>query len=198
MSCGRTEWARCCWVEPPASAELELLADWLKSVDTPQQMDAAEMAAMASAKWVATCQWGTIATSVDAIKAAIRRNSDVETTGLLVADAGWFPERLLGICLFHRTWTNNLFVDFFATHPLTKRHPIIGGVGYGLLNELCVVARQLDARLIWAETTKGSAPVYEHMFGLPHVGDQLLVTADKQIEFCQTVQDRWHNKASSP
>ena len=47
---------------------------------------------------------------------------------MLLARADRFHGGLLGVCLFHRTWANNVFVDFLAVHPDTMKpdNPITG------------------------------------------------------------------------
>ena len=73
---------------------------------------------------------------------------------MLLAKAGWFEPGILGVCLFHRTWANNIFIDYLAAHPATMDVDApIRGVGTGLLFALCDISLQLQLPLHWGETT---------------------------------------------
>jgi hypothetical protein len=124
--------------------------------------------------------------------ALLRENPAEEVSGMLLAGADWFEPGLLGVCLFHRTWANNLFLDFLAAHPATMdlRAPI-RGVGTGLLFTLCDISLQLKAPLIWGETTNGSVSYYRDVFGLPDLTDQLAVPAAAQSSFHELTRRKW-------
>ena len=108
---------------------------------------------------------------------------------MLIAEARWFEPGLLGVCLFHRTWTGNIFLDFLAAHPLTEGK--IGGVGSGLLYHVCNTSRRLKAELLWGETAVNSAGFYQRAFGFEQIADQLSVPFDAQEKFCRLMEDRW-------
>ena len=109
---------------------------------------------------------------------------------MLIARAAWFNAPL-GFCLFHRTWTNNIFIDFLATNPETRALGSVNGTGLWLLLHICELAQSLGAKIVWAEATEGSAPYYKKCFNLPECGDLLLVEAERQQAFCKWVRSRF-------
>jgi hypothetical protein len=183
----------CFWAEPPANAEIADLKLWSDSrPGVTRQFDAVELGHLAAIKWEATCNWGTAVKSFSEMEAAIHRRPAIEVTAMLLARASWFEAGLLGVCLFHRTWANNVFVDFLAVHPSTMEpQRSISGVGIGLLYQLCEVTRRLKAPILWGETTESSAAYYGKFFGLSGLTDQLAVSAIQRDAFCREVQQRW-------
>jgi hypothetical protein len=189
----------CFWAAPPAAAEIADLKSWSNSTtESTRQVDAMELAHLAAIKWEATCDWGTVVKSLSEMEAAIHRRPTVEVTAMLLVRAPWFEAGLLGVCLFHRTWASNVFVDFLAVHPSTMApgQPI-SGVGIGLLYHLCEVARRLGAPVLWGETTESSAAYYTRLFGLTGLTDQLTISAIQRDAFCREVPQRWHPARSS-
>lgn len=157
--------------------------------ETSRQQDAVELARLAALKWEATCDMGTVAASLIEMESAIRANSRIEVTAMILAEASWFEPGLLGVCLFHRTWAGNVFLDFLAVHPETEG--LIGGVGVGLLYQLCDASRRLKAGLLWGETAAKSKQFYERAFGFEEIDDRLLVSLEQQEAFCRRMEDKW-------
>lgn len=182
---GTLRWAACDWVRPPGSAEATALEQWRAQGDALAENDAAELGHMAAAKWRGTAEWGTIASSLADLQSAVREDSTIEVTGMLMASADWFPGRSLGVCLFHRTWMNNLFLDFLAAHPATQRpESEITGVGIGLVFRLAEIACALDVNYLWGETTAFSGPYYRRLFQQDNASDRLLVSNTELQKFC--------------
>jgi len=188
-----SEWrpAICYWAKPPAEAETRVLKSWNGGVSARGQ-DSAEFARLAVLKWETTCDLGAVASSAAELDAAIRTDSEIEVTAMLLIAARWFEPGILGFCLFHRTWAGNVFLDFLAAHPATEQGGIrISGVGLGLLCHLCDLTHHLHAGLLWGETTARSAPSYRGYFQLPEETDRLVVTPAQQDVFRRSVRERW-------
>jgi len=181
--------ATCYWAKAPGYSEAALLKTW-NGYEGARQQDAAELARLAAMKWEATCELGTVASTLDEIQAAIRADPKAEVTVMLLAEARWFDEQLLGVALFHRTWAGNVFLDFLAAHPATAGR--VGGIGVGLLYQVCDTSRKLGAPLLWGETAANSVEFYERVLDLEAVSDQLLVPLDRQTLFCERVEAKWH------
>lgn len=178
------------WVRPPASAEVNFLKAWKAGVgDAAAARDAAELAHLAAMKWQATCELGSVADSLAHLETLVRIDAKAEVTGMLLARAEWFEPKVIGVCLFHRTWAHNVFVDFLAVHP--KATGVVSGVGYGLLHQLCEVSNRLQAALLWGETTESSSGYYAKVFQLPDVTDCLMVPLANQRAFHRSIEERW-------
>jgi len=184
--------ADCFWATPPAHSETAILETWSNPTGSPTQMDAGELAVLAAQKWATTCKFGTVARSLAEMEMLIRKDSGVEVTAMLLAGAEWFEGGLLGVCLFHRTWANNVFLDFLAANPDSMNPSAkISGVGTGLLYHLCGIAGHLKAATLWLETTSGSAPYYRQIFRLPEMADVVAVSRDHQEILCAGLREKW-------
>lgn len=185
--------ASCFWAKRPGYSETMALQGWTGH-ETARQRDAVELARLAALRWEITCEFGTVASSLAEMATAIRHDPKADVTAMLFAEAKWFAPSLLGVCLFHRTWAGNLFLDFLAAHPDTERSDEpVSGVGIGLLYHVCEVAHHLEARLLWGETTGFSAPRYRRYFQLAEETDRLTVTSEQQETFRRSVRDRWEH-----
>ncbi|MEO5959362.1 MAG: hypothetical protein ABIR80_09610, partial [Opitutaceae bacterium] len=174
--------------QPPADAEINVLKSW-DGGNSARGQDSAEFAHLAALKWETTCELGAVASSPAELDTAIRANPKIDVTAMLLAEARWFEPGLLGLCLFHRTWAGNVFLDFLAAHP--KAEGQIGGLGAGLLYHLCEVSCRLRAPLLWGETAAGSTEFYERAFGIENVRDQLLVSLEQQRAYCRRMEGKW-------
>lgn len=184
--------AECFWAVPPAYAEAAILRTWSNPTGSPTQMDAGELAVLAAQKWTTTCEFGTVAKSLAEMESLIREDPEVEVTAMLLAGAEWFEGGLLGVCLFHRTWANNVFLDFLAANPSSMNTSVrISGVGTGLLYHLCGIAGQLKAATLWLETTSGSAPYYRQIFRLPETADVLAISRSSQETLSSGLREKW-------
>jgi hypothetical protein len=181
--------ASCYWAKGPGYSEAMVLQSWTGN-ETARQRDAVELARLAALRWEITCESGTVVSSLGELEATLRNDPKADVTAMLVTEAKWFDPGLLGVCLFHRTWAGNLFLDFLAAHPDTERSGI-SGVGIGLLYHVCEVAHQLKANLLWGETTELSAPRYCRYFEQAEETDRLVVTPEQRETFRRSVRDRW-------
>jgi len=185
--------AHCFWAEPPAYDECVMLKTWGVLTANTGQVDSTELAHLAAQKWEATCKWGTPISSLSQLTALIREKPTEEASGMLLAGAEWFEPGIIGVCLFHRTWSNNIFLDFLAAHPATiKPEEPIKGVGIGLLYLLCEISSQIGAPLIWGETTESSVIYYRKIFDLPELEDRLIVPAAALRSFCDQIRRKWN------
>lgn len=187
----------CYWAKGPGYSETDMLKAW-RGRETARQRDAVELARLAALRWEITCKFGAVASSWAEFQEAIHNDPQADVTAMLLAEASWFEPGLLGVCLFHRTWAGNLFLDFLAAHPETERSEArVSGVGIGLLYHVCEVAHHLRASVLWGETTALSAPIYRGYFGLAEVSDRLVVTPEQQEAFCRSVRARWESVQQS-
>ena len=187
-----TRQVECAWVSPPGQSEIAHLRSWFSGSGNQAQIDAGELAVLAAMKWGATCKLGTVANSLADMEAKIRKNSEAEVTAMFMAHAEWSRSRALGVCLIHRTWTNNVYLDFLAAHPGTMDPATrVSGIGTGLLYCLCELASRLKAPTLWIETTPGSAAFYCSVFRLPAANDMLGVSRADQDGFCFRVRMKW-------
>lgn len=183
--------AVCYWAKGPGYSEVNLLNTW-NGDGSVRSRNSAELARLAAIKWEATCEYGTVASSCEDIQRAIRTDAKAEVTAMLVAEAKWFDDQILGVCLFHRSWAGNVFLDFLAAHPATEG--AVKGIGVGLLYHLCDVCCRLEVELLWGETENGSTGFYEKAFGLAGIKDQLLITHEKQETFCGDISAKWRSR----
>ena len=182
---GTVRWADCAWVLPPGTDEVRALERWRAVGDSLAENDAAELGHMAAMKWRATANWGTIAPALADMQSAIAADPTVEVTGMLMASADWFPGQHLGLCLFHRTWMGNVFLDFLAAHPATQRAETeVTGIGVGLVFRLAEIANALNANFVWGETTALSGHYYRRIFQQPYPSDRLVVSQSELRKFC--------------
>lgn len=94
--------------------------------------------------------------------------------------------RIAGVCLFRRTWCNNIFIDFLARHPLNP----IKGAGSALLWYIARVASAINADAIWGETTQNSVEYYAQVFGKQDMRDLLYIRRDEYEAFWQRTEQR--------
>ena len=178
----------CYWAKAPGYSEADTLKAW-PGGETAMQRDATELARLAAMKWEATCEFGAVASSLAELESIILTDAHAEVTGMLIAEARWFEPGVLGVCLFHRTWKGNIFLDFLAAHPQTEGE--IGGVGSGLLYHICNLSRRLKPALLWGETAANSAEFYQRAFGFDEATDRLSAPFDRQENFCRFMEDKW-------
>src|SRR5262249_30997928 len=133
--------------------------------------DALEFAKLARERWYYNRRKRRAVSGVQALKRKIAKERTAEVAILFVAKADWAEGKILGTALFRRTWCNHLVLDFLATHPffLLDGPQRLRGIGPGLLFGLSIVAREIGAPLLWAETTDFSAPRYRKIFKLDEV-----------------------------
>lgn len=163
------------------------LESWQKLVRSdpnPIARDAAELARLAYGKWAYYRSALEIGATLKDVVAKIRDNPNAEVAVLLLAKAPQLRDRrirmrIAGVCLFRRTWCNNVFIDFLARHPLDP----VKGAGTALLCYVARIASVIDADAIWGETTQNSAGYYAKAFGEPEIKDLLYVGREKYQAF---------------
>lgn len=95
----------------------EEISRWAQHGGTLNQIDAGAMAYMAAEKWTATCNLGLVAGEFSDLMRFVAEDENADVSAMLVLRHEQLPVFPIGVCLFHRTWTNNLFVDYLAGHP---------------------------------------------------------------------------------
>ena len=168
---------------PPA-----LVGEWdaaLPSESTGPQRDAVEFIESAVSKWALYERKERVVRSAGDLQARVEMDEQVEVLGVLTASARWYREGgLAGFCQFRRTWCNNVVFDFLGVHPelLVAETREISGLGTALLYRLAIVAKELNAGLVWAETTDTSANFYARLFDLTELSDLLVIRSAEFYE----------------
>jgi hypothetical protein len=145
-----------------------------------RQRDAVEFLKSAVSKWALYEHKARVVRSFDELVSRVKRDEKGEVLGILTASAPWYRNgAVAGFCQFRRTWCNNVVFDFLGVNPKLLMQPTreISGLGTALLYRLALIARELKARLVWAETTDTSADYYAKLFALPSIADLLVVEA---------------------
>jgi N-acetylglutamate synthase-like GNAT family acetyltransferase len=169
---------------------------WLRSAETssnPNVQDALELCTLAFRRWREEKAKGRVTESIEDIKDFIQDNPYAEVSQLVLARAPWLKNgTLVGLCHFHRTWSNNVYIDFLAMHPrlVRKRAAPLRGVGTALLYYVACVAAEIDADAIWGETTQNSAPFYRRAFGRQDIRDMLYLKREDYKEFKARIEEK--------
>ena len=163
------------------------LNDWTLSLDgqsTGPQHDAVEYLASAIAKRDLLAGKGRFAGSMEELRAGMTDRKS-EWLGILTATSpeyrGGIPA---GICQFRRTWANNITLDFLAVDPrlLDSGTRTLHGVGTALLYRLGILAEEIGAGQIWAETSDTSATFYRALFNRPDITDLLVIDRESYLK----------------
>lgn len=95
-----------------------------------------------------------------------------------------------GLCLFRRTWCNNIAVDLLAVHPreVVSERERFKGLGPCLLWYVAEFAAELEAESLWLEATQNSAPAYQRMFELENVKDLVVLNRNEYTAFRDSVR----------
>ncbi len=160
-----------------------------RSSASPVTRDAVELAGLAYGKWSSYRKDLETAATLRELQEQIQNNPYAEVAVLLLARS---PEptsrrlrmRIGGVCLFRRTWCNNLFIDYLAKHP----HASMKGIGVSLLWYVARIASTIKADAIWAETTQNSVGYYKKVFGKPEMTDLLYLRRDEYEAFWKQVE----------
>ena len=97
---------------------------------------------------------------------AVNADQHCERLALLTVRAEWYTSSILGFALVRRTWMNNLFIDFLATHPAEKIKAEVGGIGSQLIFGAAKFAEAISAHQLIFETTNSSIGFYKRVFKL--------------------------------
>ena len=164
-----------------------LVREWSAALDaesTGPQRDTVEFLESAASKWGLYEGKERVVRSADELRARVERNQRSEVLGVLTAAAPWCDGAIVGFCQFRRTWCNNVVFDFLGVHPslLMPATREISGVGTALLYHLALIATELKAEFVWAETTDTSASFYANLFARPSIADLLVINAPEFFE----------------
>lgn len=162
---------------------------WLKSAPSasnPKVLDAMELGKLAFSRWKEALGKRRVADCVEDIKDYIDDSSEAEVSVLILVRARWLRGRnLVGLCLFRRTWCNNIYIDFLTKHPslVVKRRKPLRGVGTALLYFITYVAAEIEAGAVWGEATQNSAKFYRKVFAKPEIKDLIFLTEEDYTAF---------------
>lgn len=119
------------------------------------------------------------------------RNNPHEEVQLLVLGKSKIPDAAMaGLCLFRRTWCNNVAVDLLAVHPreVASERQRFKGLGPCLLWYVAEFAEELEAESLWLEATQNSATFYERAFELKGVKDLVVLDRNQYTLFRDSVR----------
>jgi Acetyltransferase (GNAT) family len=180
-------------------ADLAELRRW-RSVarfrNNPHVHDALEYAKLASKQWAYYNRNGETATSLQRLRAGIRRNPSAEIAIVLIARASWHTGgNPVGVAYCRRTWCHHLVVDFVAVHPdiVGQIHGRIRGIGTGLFYGLIQIADNLGIKTIWGEATVNSAKFYEKILGAARILDNFFITGET-MDHCRNQLSGIHHR----
>ncbi len=158
-------------------------------------IDAAEYAGLAAEKWEASRQRGRAMERFSDIEERLRTDKTAELVFLLAASIRQKrAKHLVGFCMFRRTWTHNLFVDYLGANPSSLRpggRPA-KGVGVGLLYTVMAIGHELSAGRVMLEATDGSYGFYRHVFRLMEVSDLCSLSAAEQWHYMEKTRATWN------
>lgn len=175
-----------------------ILPRWVAAIredSNPKRRDAVELAGMAFKKWLQARRHRSAAVTLSDFKDMIEDNPNSEVTVLLVAKIRKPRGRLMrsqvaGLCAFHRTWANNIFLDFLCVDPrLYGEHAPVRGIGSATLWYLALLAGHIDANMIWGEATQNSCGFYSKVFA-KDVRDLIQLSPDEYTRFAVEMKAR--------
>lgn len=134
--------------------------------------DAREYALLAAKRWKHYRDTKTAAFSLPQLEAMIAQEPEGEFCFYLKVTADWFPASLGG-AMVRRTWCNHLMIDFLFVHPSISGKAVnVKNIGTRMLESICLIARELECRLVWGEATHDSATFYARQLGQQPVRDR--------------------------
>ena len=152
----------------------------------PKKDDALEFASLATERWRVQHVQKRTADRIDRIQELKTDNPNVEVGILAVAYAMWTrPRTVVGICGFRCTWPSNIAVDYLVVHPILEdmKPSPIDGLGAGIMQHVCAVANQINARTLWGETTQNSVAFYRKILGVPAIDDLIVLKRKAYTNF---------------
>jgi len=156
----------------------DALATWtslVKNDQSPILRDAAELAQLAYRRWAYYRRGLAVASTLKELRTKINDNPHSEVAVLLLAksEIRYRSVRMnaVAICLFRRTWYNNLYIDFLAKHP----RALFASAGGATLWYLSKIAKSIGAQAIWGETTQNSVGYYKRALRRTSMTDLLFL-----------------------
>ena len=127
--------------------------------------DAREFAILAAKRWRHYRDSDTAALCQQDLETMIAAETEGEYCFHLKVTADWFGHSLGG-AMVRRTWCHHLMIDFLFVHPrISGRVESIKGVGIGIMQGICAIARDLHCKRVWGEATRDSASFYQRQLG---------------------------------
>lgn len=176
-----------------------LLNDWrelLNGTQSQVRTDAVDFAELALSRFLTQSKKQAYAKSVEDIGFHVKHDPKCEVASFVLLTCDWFPDsRIIGLSHFHRTWNNNIFLDFLVAHPYIAEPPPaypheVGGVGKALLYFVSCVAKRYECSRIFGEATQHSASFYGKQFFLDSLDDMIYAPRENFIEFIQKYESK--------
>ncbi|RXH55776.1 hypothetical protein GRAN_2633 [Granulicella sibirica] len=194
--------------EPELKALKEEIGRWEGSIGndpSPPQQDSLELARYAVRRWGEAYkqkpQKGT-AHTMERLKQMIVNNPRSDVRMLALAQVGWLQgEKTVGVCMFRRTWCNNIALEVVAAHPGLdeKKESPISGLGTGFLHHVSSVAETISASAIWGECTQNSAEFYKVFVDQPeHLKDLIILPKEQYQEIRLSIETIWKGRDTAP
>lgn len=161
--------------------EVRAVANWnTTQPNSAAMVDAIEYAGLTCKRWNFYLAEGRAVTDAKQLRDPTILASE-ELAFLTIARVPRAEPSVLGLCLFRRTWANNLIVDFLALHPecLAGGTIPVKGLGAALMYAVTEIAEVLNCGAIWGEATSGSTANYQRMFRDPTITDLFFIPRDE-------------------
>ncbi len=97
--------------------------------------------------------------------------------------------RVLGFCLFRRTWCNHLILDLLAANPAEFTE--VGRVGVSLVYFIASIGELIGAPFLWGEATEGSASFYNQLFNTENADDLFRINTADYLGFRSRYLEKW-------
>jgi N-acetylglutamate synthase-like GNAT family acetyltransferase len=182
----------------------KIIKEWKGKIGSkvaPKKDDALEFARLATERWKDQHAQKRTADSIERIKELKTDNPNVEVGILAVAYATWTHLRpVVGICGFRCTWPSNIAVDYLVVHPILEdmKPSPIDGLGAGIMQHVCAVANQINAKTLWGETTQNSVAFYRKILGIDDIDDLIVLKRKDYIEFITQLTALQTSRKTSP
>ena len=182
------------------AAEVDALAYWSRQIrgnrDSAAE-DALEFAVLARKRWQSYLEMNRTARTVVSLKKKITSEPTAEVAMLAAVRLQRRPgARVVGFCLFRRTWCNHLILDLLATNPSESGE--VGRVGVSLVYFVASIGELIGAPFIWGEATEGSAPYYNQWFSTKNVDDLFRVDSADYRRFTSRYLEKWRESGLPP
>lgn len=169
-------------------------------IPLPTVRDSLELAKLALGRWNLRRQKDNYAYNLDELKDFIKDNPNVEVSLFLILEykEDQNNSSILCVCHLRRTWSNNILIDFLATHPeiIISRYKAgskkINGIGRAMMQAVSTIAKEINSKYIWGETTQNSYLYYNHLFDLNRTSDMLFISKKKYTDFLKIINTKKH------
>lgn len=183
-------------IKPYDDTKKKFLKEWSNSVlratqNPPFIRESIDLADLALSKWKARKQKDNYVNTVAELKQYISDNSNVEVAFFLTLETDSLPGTIICVSHIRRTWCNNIYIDFLASHPKAlSEESEIKGAGRAMLHCISTIANEINSPLIWGEATHLSWQYYKKVFGLRKIKDVLIIPRKNYLNFLDVVNKK--------